>query len=180
MKKLDPKAVWLFSIQYSIGWIVIMLFFTFCFGFPFMSMVESVKTNTIGSFVVFSVLGMVLTSVFVILLSYVFAKLSYDNYKYELKEDGFYKESGVITKKFVTIPYERIQNVDINRGIFSRILGLSDLQIQTAGMSAVYTKNGMYGIGAEGRLPAVSEKDAVIIRDELIKRARGKKEQSGL
>ena len=106
--------------------------------------------------------------------SLLWSKLAYDAYKYELREDGFRKEYGVIWKKYVTIPYERIQNVDINRGLLARLLGLSDLQIQTAGISATVSRYGMAGMGAEGRLPGISKDVAEELRDELIKRARGK------
>ncbi len=50
------------------------------------------------------------------------------------------------------------------------MLGLSDLNIQTAGMSSV----GRYGRGvfAEGRLPGLSREEAEKLRDELISRAK--------
>ena len=88
-------------------------------------------------------------------------------------EDVFKKESGVIWKKYVSIPYERIQNVDIYRGVFARILGLSDLHIQTAGASVVsYGRGGLAGVGAEGRLPGIGKDVAEKLRDGLIKRAK--------
>lgn len=182
MKKLDPKAVWLFFLQNSIGWIIFVVFFSSCFAFPFlMSLFEGRRAGgAVGSLLLIYILALIFISLVIVALCYVFAKLTYDNYRYELREDGFYKESGVINKRYVTIPYERIQNVDINRNLIARFLGLSDLQIQTAGMSASYGKYGAYNIGAEGRLPALSVNDAIEVRDELIKRARGKKDQAGL
>ena len=103
---------------------------------------------------------------------FAWAKLSYHFYRYELTEDGFQKELGVIWKKYVTIPYDRIQNVDIHRGIIARLLGLSDLNIQTAGSAAQIYRNSTFGLGAEGRLPGLSKKDAERLRDELISRAK--------
>ena len=100
--------------------------------------------------------------------AYFWAELTYQNWKYELAEEGFKKESGVIWKKYVTIPYDRIQNVDIYRGLISRVIGLSDLQVQTAGFSSM----GQYGAGAEGRLPGLSATQAEEIRDQLILRAK--------
>ena len=114
--------------------------------------------------------------IFIILLFatllFFWAKLSYRFYKYELTDDGFRKELGVIYKKYVTIPYDRIQNVDIYRGILARILGLSDLHIQTAGASAQVSRYGWLAGGAEGRLPGLSKEDAEKLRDELIRRAK--------
>lgn len=175
MRKLHPNAFWLFFIQYVLRYIFLTFFLCFCFiPFIFKGVFEyftgegsRVLLLAFGGFGVFATI--------VLFLCYTFAKLTYDNYLYELREDGFYKESGVITKKYVTIPYERIQNVDINRGILARILGLSDLQIQTAGMSASFNKYGAYAVGAEGRLPGVSQQEAVAIRDDIVKRARGQR-----
>lgn len=112
-----------------------------------------------------------------LILSFVWAKLSYNFYRYELTEAGFRKELGVIYKKYVTIPYDRIQNVDIYRGLLARILGLSDLNIQTAGASAIVGRYGSASIGSEGRLPGLSREIAEKLRDELIQRARYSKSQ---
>jgi len=112
-----------------------------------------------------------------LVLCFIWAKLTYHFYRYELLDTGFRKESGVIYKKYVTVPYDRIQNVDINRGILARILGLSDLNIQTAGASATVSRYRIMGGGAEGRLPAVSMAVAEQLRDELIQRARQSKNQ---
>ncbi|MEK7680604.1 MAG: PH domain-containing protein [Patescibacteria group bacterium] len=84
---------------------------------------------------------------------------------------------GVITKKYVTIPYDKIQNVDIYRGILARILGLSDLHIQTAGASLQISRYGLLGAAAEGRLSGLSQADAEQLRDELIRRAKRTKDQ---
>lgn len=100
--------------------------------------------------------------------------MSYKYYRYELREDGFRKELGVIWKKYTTIPYDRIQNVDIYRGVIDRILGLSELHIQTAGMSGF----GQWGALSEGRLPGLLPETAEKLRDELIKRVRNSKGQN--
>lgn len=104
--------------------------------------------------------------------SFVWAKLTYHFYRYELTDSGFRKELGVIWKVYVTIPYDRIQNVDIYRGILARLLGLSDLQIQTAGISGM--------VASEGRLPGLSREVAEQLRDEIIQRARQLRGNQGL
>jgi len=65
-----------------------------------------------------------------------------------------------------------LQNVDILRGIFARMFGLSDLQIQTAGQSA--TTGFSLLSSSEGRLPGLDIQTAEKLKDELIKRAKGK------
>lgn len=101
-------------------------------------------------------------------LAALWAGWAYNNYKYQLTEDTVKIEKGVIWKHYVSIPYERIQNVDIHRGILARILGLSDLQIQTAGISGFYL--------SEGRLPGLDTQTAEQLRDGLIKKVKGTKQ----
>lgn len=142
--------------------------------------ITGILLSATGQSVIFQLFDFYLIFILIVpFLAYLWAKLSYNRYKYELREDGFRKEHGVIWKKYVTIPYERIQNVDIYRGLIARILGLSDLQIQTAGMSAPRSA-GILGGEAEGRLLGLSPQEAEKLRDELIKRARGKTTSQGL
>ena len=175
MKQLDPKSVWLFFFSFIVRSCMPILFLSvwaLAFLGGFTSELDS------GIEISFSFLNWLwfIISAF-LLLCFVWAKLTYRFYRYELLDTGFRKESGVIHKKYVTIPYERIQNVDINRGLLARILGLSDLNIQTAGASATGSRYGMMGGGAEGRLPAVSMAVAEELRNELIRRAHQPKAQ---
>lgn len=167
MKQLDKKAVWLFFLSSVFGSFVLSMMFT---GWVVLIAIEGIFD---GNWIITLVTWLVLIFLVLIALSFIWAKLSYHFYRYELTDLGFRKESGVIWKKYVTIPYARIQNVDINRGILARLLGLSDLHIQTAGASASISRYGMAGISAEGRLPGVSKADAEVLRDELVKRASG-------
>jgi membrane protein YdbS with pleckstrin-like domain len=166
MKQIHPRAVWLFFIRF-----VLILFFIFVFlGIYAIAILE--RFFGIDPEYLLSMIWIFFAAI--LAASYIWARWSYYYYRYELIENGFRKELGVIYKKYVTIPYERIQNVDIYRGIWARILGLSTLLIQTAGMSA---GGGRYGWFAEGILPGLSRKDAEKIRDELIARARQPKNQ---
>lgn len=188
MKQLDPKAVWLFFISsvfrfllftwvlsWMVGWVIIAFNVVGALRHfqpgteptsPFGSSLLTIMTGSI-------VADIVLWIVISLVLAYIWARLSYHYYRYELREDGFRKEHGVIWKKYVSIPYDRIQNVDIFRGIIARLLGLSDLQIQTAGGITA----GSYGAFAEGRLPGLAKEEAERMRDELITRARQSKSQ---
>ena len=168
MKQLDPKAVWLLFLIYFGRWVVPLGPLVFVYVFIF---ILGDTQKGIGSMYFdasFFSLLLALCVLFLIFL-YVWARLAYRFYRYELREEGFRKEFGVVYKRYVTIPYDRIQNVDILRGIWARILGLSDLQIQTAGMSGIAT--------SEGRLPGLSFEEAERVRDELIRRARASRGQ---
>ena len=164
MEKLHPRAIWIFFFRFlGVG-----LFLVIFLGW-FLGKAAEIITEGLPS----------LWWIFVFFLvwlggSYLWAKLSYNAYKYQLTEDAFKKEQGVIWKKYVSVPYERIQNVDIHRGILARILGLSDLMIQTAGYSGGYGRRGI-GHEPEGRLPGVSRERAEQLREELIQRSKGTK-----
>jgi len=123
-------------------------------------------------FIFSSVLTILLIFALFIIIFYYWAKLTYYFWKYEITEDAVRIERGVVWKKYISIPYERIQNVDIYRGVLARIFGLSALNIQTAGYSG---GGGRYGLllTPEGNLPGLSVDIAEKLRDDLIKRAKG-------
>ena len=158
MRQLDPKAVWLFFINFVLRWSIVVIILSI-WGSVFLGGLSDTLDN--GGEFSFGFLNWLWIIILAFLvLCFVWAKLTYHFYRYELTDAGFRKELGVIYKKYVTIPYDRIQNVDIYRGILARILGLSDLNIQTAGASAVIGRYGMSGTGSEGRLPALSRETA--------------------
>ncbi len=173
MKQLHPKAVWLFFASFLFQG----LFYAFLVTIWSLSVLPSIFMEEgyfqLNIFLLWMVVVVVVFSV----LAFVWAKLSYHFYRFEISELGFKKESGVIWKKYVTVPYSRIQNVDINRGILARLLGLSDLFIQTAGNSATVSRVGVFGAGAEGRLPGISKIEAEALRDELVRLASRKQDQ---
>jgi putative membrane protein len=57
----------------------------------------------------------------------------YRRFEYELTDDTLDIRSGVFNRREREIPYGRIQNVDITRNILQRLVGLSALNIETAG-----------------------------------------------
>ncbi|OHB10412.1 MAG: hypothetical protein A3H60_00245 [Candidatus Zambryskibacteria bacterium RIFCSPLOWO2_02_FULL_44_12b] len=176
MKQLNHKAVWLFFLS-SILRLLWVLVFVGIWGVLYWSETAEPSNGLNAQLpLVFLKWLWIIVPAFLI-VCFVWAKLTYHFYRYELTDSGFRKEEGVIYKKYVTIPYDRIQNVDIYRGILARILGLSDLNIQTAGASAAMGRYGTMGISSEGRLPALSREVAEQLRDELIQRTRQTKNQ---
>lgn len=165
MQKLDPKAIWLFTLRRA-GAILCLVLLSILVFFRTEQLVPAMTPVFI--------LGVLILIILSMLIAWVCGILSYKCYGYEIKEEGFRKESGVIVKKYATIPYEKIQNVDIDRGIFARMLGLSELKIQTAGYSAANSAV------AEGILPGLSKKVAEQLRDELISRSISKRKNGAV
>ncbi len=162
-QQLDSRAVWQFALGSFFGWLIAIIVISFQGFFLF-------EELGLGGF---STLWIPFVVVVPFLIAWGYGVLSHKFYFYELTDDGFRKESGIIWKTYTTIPYDRIQNVDINRGVIARILGLSDLKIQTAGSSgASYGAWGMVGTGAEGSVPGLAKEVAEQLRDDLIRRAK--------
>jgi uncharacterized membrane protein YdbT with pleckstrin-like domain len=97
-----------------------------------------------------------------ILLWYGWCRLVYRFYRYELRASEFRFEYGVLNKHHSSLPYSRIQNIDIGRSLIQRIFGISELQIQTAGESSMRS---------EGRLPGLDPDTAEWLRDTLLSHA---------
>ena len=82
--------------------------------------------------------------------------MAYKRWFYEFTKEGLKLERGIIWKRYSNIPYERIQNVDVHRGIIARTFGFSSVIIHTAGYSGQAV--------AEGNIPAVSVQEAEKLR----------------
>lgn len=59
--------------------------------------------------------------------------LYWKKFEYRIEEDGLKILSGVIGRNDLDIPLKRIQNVDVNRNIVQRILGIAQVNVETAG-----------------------------------------------
>ncbi|QKG83946.1 PH domain-containing protein [Kroppenstedtia pulmonis] len=78
--------------------------------------------------------------------------------RYEVVEDEFRMETGAWTKKKVYIPLERIQSVDDTEGIWHRLFGVIQLQIETASQQGE----------PEAVLAALSKKEALDLKRLLL------------
>lgn len=85
------------------------------------------------------------------------AVLRYLAFGYAVQDGNLYIKEGIITKTQRTIPLDRIQNINLTRGWLHRILGLVDLDIETAASAK-----------AEARISALSEEDARVLRARLL------------
>jgi putative membrane protein len=65
----------------------------------------------------------------------IYAFLKYYNIKYHLNHQELIYQSGVFTKKKVTIPFENIMNIDYEQNIIQQILDVAQLKVETAGSS---------------------------------------------
>ncbi|RMD45597.1 hypothetical protein D6829_02010 [Candidatus Pacearchaeota archaeon] len=99
----------------------------------------------------------------------------YNRYLYEITDNGVKIEKGIIWKKYTSIPYERVQNVEIKRGIIARMFGFSTVEIETAGQSGRgisdwFGRNREYQ--SEGHLAAIGVNDAEKIREFIMEKIK--------
>ena len=162
MEQLHKGAKWIFRIRTYSSLLFLIIFFT-SFLLPMMMSSEtSTNDSFLSNFFVFFLLSIVIAVIF----GEIYSRLAYQNWKYEFTPNEIKLERGIIWKRYSSIPYERVQNVDITRGILARIIGFSTLNIQTAG----YHYAGKGGSFSEGYVPAVSVKKAEETREFLMKK----------
>lgn len=68
---------------------------------------------------------------------------------YQLRQDDLLFRRGLMFQRFVSVPYGRMQLVDINRGPLDRLCGLSELKFVTAAASTGVTIPGLPAARAE-------------------------------
>ncbi|WP_431245621.1 PH domain-containing protein [Leifsonia xyli] len=106
----------------------------------------------------------VLTAVVVVtLVALVIAPRRARSIGYRLRGDDLLFRRGIMFQRFVSVPYGRMQLIDINRGPVSRILGLADLKFVTAAAST--------GV----MVPGLPEAEAADLRDRLVELAESRR-----
>lgn len=175
MEKLHPGARWLFRIRGYFGSLILLIPLIWVIG-PILSILFSVGKGGVDGLLGAFLVGAFVYIVFIIVAAEIYARMAYNRWFYEFTPSSLKLERGIIWKRYSNVPYERVQNVDIHRGIFARILGFSTIDIQTAGFH--YT-GGRGRARSEGHIPAVRPEKAEKIREFLMKKI-SKKQGQGL
>src|SRR3989338_3881957 len=133
MNRLHPGAKWLFRLR---------AYYTLiCLG-VFLVMWSLSIFVLIADYMVVASFAIAFYILLVIVVAEIYSQMSYTRWLYEIAHDSVKIEHGIIWKKYTSIPFERVQNVDIKRGIIARIFGFSTVEIETAGQSGM---GGSYG-----------------------------------
>jgi len=153
---LSSKSVWIFFarnlLRLSIVPVVFILYLV--------SLVPNSSNISLGAYNVL-LISVIFNIAAWIIGSLLWGWLIYHSYKYQLTASAFLKERGVLSKKYIVIPYENIQNIEIVRNFFARALGLSEIRIETASRHTII----------DGRLAGLTESLAIKLKDLLLKRA---------
>lgn len=82
---------------------------------------------------------------------------------YQLRADDLLFRRGLAWQRFVSVPYGRMQLVDINRGPLARALGLSELRFVTAAAASNLV------------IPGLRAEDAEELRETLVSLAESRR-----
>jgi len=176
MNTLNPGARWLYR-WYGLCMFLPILIFIFIFS------LAGIPASAQGG-LIFLLVGAVsgfIALIFILIIIEIYARMSYNRFLYEITNEGIKIEQGIIWKKYTSIPYERVQNVGIERGIIARLFGFSTIQIETAGQSGYGSQGGLYlrfghrrnrQYKSEGYLPAINTAQAEEMRAFIMKQIK--------
>lgn len=166
MDKLHTGARWLFRARGLFIGAILSIFVSWIL-IPALGVFFSLMLGTDSNLIFGIFLGIFVYLSLVVIFAEIYARMSYNRWFYEFTGEGLRLERGIIWKRYSNIPYERIQNVDVHRGIIARTFGFSSVIIQTAGYSAYPA--------AEGSIPAVDANQAEQIRNFVMKKITKRK-----
>jgi hypothetical protein len=123
-KKIDRKYFKVILVVYFLFFISLFIGLVLLHQFLFL---EELK-----AYIIF------LYTFFIIIFGFIFLylKLGFPMKKYALRERDISYKSGLLIKKITTVPFSRIQHVEIDEKPISRLFGLASLSVYTAGDSS--------------------------------------------
>ena len=141
--RLHPLSVPLRAVSRGIG-----LAWAFLIGGVALSQGDPVLTG-----------GAVVAAVLAVVAVVGYELAYYRRFEYELTEDTLDIASGVFSRREREIPLRRVQNVDVTRSLVARLLGLAEVDVETAG-----------GGSTEANLRFVSREEAGRLQEEVRER----------
>ena len=89
-------------------------------------------------------------------------------FSFEVQENTLVIRHGVFNRVKATIPYSRIQNINITNGVFDRMYKTFTVKVETAGSSAVTASSQSGHLKPEGYIPGL--KDPTLIENKIKER----------
>lgn len=94
-----------------------------------------------------------------VLLIVFFSWLGWRFHSYRITDEAVEARSGVLVRQHRRAPLERIQSVNLQRPLLARVLGLTQVDVQTAGQ------------GGKVALSYLSHRDAQLVREQILQQA---------
>lgn len=159
------KKVWM--LKWAFSFVMFFIFLTLMLGIR-------ILFNVFNLDIISIIIVLIVIPIFVgLIFSYLWAHLYWRNYNFEVGQERITITRGVIGKRVANIPYERVQNVNIWRGVLDRIFGLYSIEIETAGASNVRGAGG-YGtrMNAEGTIQGLINPQPIV--EFIIAKSKGR------
>ncbi len=146
--RLHPKAKMALVVKAMIGMIFLMVFIIPSFLFMIL--------ETDFSLTIFLLIIVIIICI-LFLIAVTWAHMFYNRYHFRIGLDAVYINRGILWKRNVVIPYERIQHTSTTRGPIDLLIGLHILNIFTAGTGSVGARfgGGASAFAAEGSIPGL-------------------------
>lgn len=117
--------------------------------------------------------------IFIGIPSFLLLLWSYHNFHFIITDNQITINSGIITKRSKSIPYNSVQNTDIVSGLLRRIFHLSTLKIWTASPAQINISYGQQRNSGDAHRPDgllwLNNGDAIWLRDFIIKKKQAPK-----
>lgn len=124
--------IWLGSLRIAFMLLVVVFFSSFSAIMGAISDGEVITRNDFPTLLI--VIACVIGGLVLIIgLTAIYQVMSYKHLYYELGPEEFNLYSGILNKKRVHVPYQRIQSVDQRASLIQRIFGVCNVSIDTAG-----------------------------------------------
>lgn len=101
----------------------------------------------------------IIVIVALVILQLLYSYKSYLNFKFHVRDQRFFLSHGVFNTAVTDIPFDRIQNININQNIIQKLLNVVGIEIETAGQKA-----------AEIKIKALSEEVAIELKEVLLQK----------
>jgi len=89
-------------------------------------------------------LSIIIFTLFLVISLFFFNRISFKKRAYAVREKDIMYRRGILSTMVTIVPFNRIQHIAVNEGMFSRLYGLASLEIYTAGgNSSDLTINGI-------------------------------------
>ena len=130
--QVNHSYIWLGVMQLAVPFAVV-IFFSLIASF---SRINGTSGGAPGGFSLMGPIGVVGSIVVVLICLIIYQVVSYKHLYYEFGPQEFNLHSGILNKKRVHVPYQRVQSVNEQAGILQRLVGVCTVHIDTAGGAA--------------------------------------------
>ncbi|WP_127845708.1 PH domain-containing protein [Psychroflexus aestuariivivens] len=120
------------------------------------------KQNLMQDYGLYIYLGLAL----LLVIQFVYSYLSYLKFQFSIQEDAFHLDHGVIKLSHVEIPFERIQNINLQQNILQQVFNVVGFEIETAGEGT-----------AEIKIKALENNFAKALKNKLIEEKKRAKNE---